>query len=89
MASTAETAALGGVKVVEDGYPLRGLKGPVGTQQDQLDVLDGDFDKLAELEQRVAEGIAERLPDIRGHAGTSTSAMLTLPWMNWPRRSFA
>jgi adenylosuccinate lyase len=38
-----------------DDYPLRGLKGPVGTQQDQLDVLEGDFDKLAELEQRVAQ----------------------------------
>jgi len=36
-------------------YPLRGLKGPVGTEQDQLDVLGGDFDKLAQLEQRVAE----------------------------------
>ena len=36
-------------------YPLRGLKGPVGTEQDQLDVLGGDFDKLAQLEQRVAQ----------------------------------
>ena len=36
-------------------YPLRGIKGPVGTAQDQLDLLDGDVDKLAQLEQRVAE----------------------------------
>ncbi len=35
-------------------YPLRGLKGPVGTSQDQLDLLDGDDEKLAQLEQRVA-----------------------------------
>lgn len=35
-------------------YPLRGIKGPVGTQQDQLDVLGGDATKVAELEQRVA-----------------------------------
>jgi len=35
-------------------YPLRGIKGPVGTAQDMLDLLDGDGDKLAELEQRVA-----------------------------------
>ena len=35
-------------------YPLRGIKGPVGTAQDQLDLLDGDGDKLAELERRVA-----------------------------------
>jgi adenylosuccinate lyase len=35
-------------------YPLRGIKGPVGTAQDMLDLLDGDADRLAELEQRVA-----------------------------------
>jgi adenylosuccinate lyase len=35
-------------------YPLRGIKGPVGTQQDQLDVL-GTSDAVDELEQRVAE----------------------------------
>ena len=38
-----------------DRYPLRGIKGPVGTAQDQLDLLDGDADKLAQLEQAVAE----------------------------------
>ncbi|MFJ9694470.1 adenylosuccinate lyase [Kitasatospora sp. NPDC101183] len=35
-------------------YPLRGIKGPVGTAQDMLDLLGGDTDKLAELERRVA-----------------------------------
>ncbi|MGP3998915.1 adenylosuccinate lyase [Streptomyces sp. 8N706] len=35
-------------------YPLRGIKGPVGTAQDMLDLLGGDQEKLAELEQRVA-----------------------------------
>ncbi|QDY75697.1 adenylosuccinate lyase [Streptomyces qinzhouensis] len=35
-------------------YPLRGIKGPVGTAQDMLDLLGGDERKLAELEQRVA-----------------------------------
>ncbi|WP_037604191.1 adenylosuccinate lyase [Streptacidiphilus rugosus] len=35
-------------------YPLRGIKGPVGTSQDMLDLLGGDEAKLAELEQRVA-----------------------------------
>jgi adenylosuccinate lyase len=35
-------------------YPLRGLKGPVGTQQDQLDLLDGDAAALARLEAAVA-----------------------------------
>ncbi len=36
-------------------YPLRGIKGPVGTSQDMLDLLDGDATKLALLEQRIAE----------------------------------
>jgi adenylosuccinate lyase len=35
-------------------YPLRGVKGPVGTAADQLDLLGGDPDKVAALERRVA-----------------------------------
>ncbi len=35
-------------------YPLRGVKGPVGTAQDMLDLLGGDHEKLAELERTVA-----------------------------------
>jgi adenylosuccinate lyase len=38
-------------------YPLRGIKGPVGTAQDMLDLLGGGAGgtaKLAELEQRIA-----------------------------------
>ncbi len=35
-------------------YPLRGIKGPVGTSADMLDLLGGDADKVAELERRVA-----------------------------------
>jgi adenylosuccinate lyase len=35
-------------------YPARGIKGPMGTSQDMLDLLGGDSAKLAELEQRVA-----------------------------------
>lgn len=35
-------------------YPLRGIKGPVGTAQDMLDLLDGDSTKLAELESSIA-----------------------------------
>ncbi|MBU7600874.1 adenylosuccinate lyase [Streptomyces sp. P38-E01] len=35
-------------------YPLRGIKGPVGTAQDMLDLLGGDDERLGELEQRVA-----------------------------------
>ena len=35
-------------------YPLRGIKGPMGTSQDMLDLFDGDAAKLADLEQRIA-----------------------------------
>jgi adenylosuccinate lyase len=35
-------------------YPLRGIKGPMGTAADQLDLLGGSADALAELERRVA-----------------------------------
>jgi adenylosuccinate lyase len=36
-------------------YPLRGIKGPMGTAQDMLDLLGGDDALLADLEQRVAQ----------------------------------
>jgi adenylosuccinate lyase len=35
-------------------YPLRGVKGPVGTAADQLDLLGGDPHRVAELERAVA-----------------------------------
>ncbi|GAA0936098.1 adenylosuccinate lyase [Virgisporangium aurantiacum] len=35
-------------------YPLRGIKGPVGTAADQLDLFDGDAVRVAALEERVA-----------------------------------
>src|SRR3954465_4755617 len=46
--------ALERVEDVLERYPLRGIKGPMGTAQDQLDLLGGDLDKLAELEESVA-----------------------------------
>jgi adenylosuccinate lyase len=47
-------------------YPLRGIKGPVGTQQDLLDLLDGDADRLDKLEDRVARhlGFDARLDNV-------------------------
>ena len=58
--------ALARVESVLDDYPLRGLKGPVGTQQDQLDLLDGDLDRLDELEEAVAShlGFSEVLTNV-------------------------
>jgi adenylosuccinate lyase len=43
-----------------DRYPLRGIKGPVGTQQDMLDLLDGDLDRLDALEERIASHLGFR-----------------------------
>ena len=48
-------------------YPLRGLKGPVGTQQDQLDLLDGDVAAVDCLERLVADHLGfERVLDSVG-----------------------
>lgn len=38
-------------------YPARGIKGPMGTSQDMLDLLGGDLDKLDALEARIAAGL--------------------------------
>ncbi|MEE2059260.1 adenylosuccinate lyase [Rhodococcus artemisiae] len=43
------------VRELIDRYPLRGIKGPMGTAQDMLDLLGGDAGKLEELEAKVAE----------------------------------
>jgi adenylosuccinate lyase len=56
-ASAAEELLLAYQRIVDllNRYPLRGIKGPVGTSADQLDLFDGDAAKVAELEARVAE----------------------------------
>ena len=38
-----------------DLYPLRGIKGPMGTSQDMLTLLGGDDEKLSRLEEQVAD----------------------------------
>lgn len=47
--------ALTRVRELIDRYPLRGIKGPMGTAQDMLDLLDGDAGKLEQLESKVAD----------------------------------
>jgi adenylosuccinate lyase len=56
-ATVAEELLLGYERVDQllERYPLRGIKGPVGTSQDMLDLVGGDESKLAELEQRIAD----------------------------------
>ena len=46
--------ALGRIEGLLERYPLRGIKGPVGTQQDMLDLLGGNSSKVEELESAVA-----------------------------------
>jgi adenylosuccinate lyase len=58
--------ALDGLDSLLARYPLRGIKGPVGTAQDMLDLFDGDPAKLGMLEARVAEhlGFAKVLTSV-------------------------
>src|SRR5882757_5018317 len=55
-ASAADELLVAHARLAEliERYPLRGIKGPMGTGQDMLDLLGGDPGKLAELEHRVA-----------------------------------
>ena len=52
-ASAAEEmlVALARLRELIDRYPLRGIKGPMGTAQDMLDLFDGDAARLAALER--------------------------------------
>lgn len=43
------------VESLAERYPLRGIKGPMGTSQDMLDLMGGSEDKLAALETRIAD----------------------------------
>jgi adenylosuccinate lyase len=58
--------ALARLRELIDRYPLRGIKGPMGTAQDMLDLFDGDLARLAELERRVADflGFEEMLTSV-------------------------
>ena len=38
-----------------DNYPVRGLKGPVGTQMDLLTLFGGDSEKVTSLEDRILD----------------------------------
>lgn len=44
-----------GLQDARNRYALRGIKGPVGTQQDMLDLFEGDASKVQELEDHIAK----------------------------------
>ncbi|MFL1381749.1 MULTISPECIES: adenylosuccinate lyase [unclassified Nocardiopsis] len=58
--------AFGRLEELITRYPLRGIKGPVGTAQDMLDLLGGDRAALAQLEDEVAAhlGFAHRFTSV-------------------------
>ncbi len=54
------TEALASLDRLEDlisRYRMRGLKGPVGTEQDMLDLFDGDATKTQELERLISSSL--------------------------------
>ncbi|EEW16649.1 adenylosuccinate lyase [Corynebacterium jeikeium ATCC 43734] len=58
--ASAADELLVGLERIEDllsRYPLRGIKGPMGTSQDMLDLVGGDESKLATLESTIAENL--------------------------------
>lgn len=54
------------LEAVREGFAIRGIKGPVGSQQDQLDLL-GSAERVDQLEQMVAEHLG--VPRVLGAVG--------------------
>ena len=59
--------ALGTLNHLIETYPVRGLKGAVGTQMDQLSLFDSDADKAAQLEQKVCSHLG--IPEVFTNVG--------------------
>lgn len=59
--------ALGMLNQLIDTYPVRGLKGAVGTQMDQLSLFDGDAEKAGKLESMVCKHLG--IPEVFTNVG--------------------
>lgn len=59
--------ALGALEHLVATYPVRGLKGAVGTQMDQLSLFGGDAGKAAQLEQKVCTHLG--IPEVFTNVG--------------------
>jgi len=59
--------ALGMLTHLIETYPVRGLKGAVGTQMDQLSLFDGDADKALQLEAKVCAHLG--IPEVYTNVG--------------------
>ncbi len=67
-------------------YPVRGLKGAVGTQMDQVSLFDGDLGKARQLDELVvntSESPASLTTSGKSIPAASTCRSST-PWCNWP-----
>ena len=60
-------SGLQALECVIQAYAVRGLKGAVGTQMDQLSLFEGDAAKVAELEKRVVSHL--KMPSVWGNVG--------------------
>ena len=78
-------------------YPLRGIKGPMGTAQDMLDLLDGDAGPASPTSNAVSPSTSAS-PACSTASARSTPARSTSTWSprscssprarrRWPRRS--
>ncbi len=59
--------AVSALESVIGAYAVRGLKGAVGTQMDQLSLFEGDAAKVADLENRVVKHLG--MPAVWGNVG--------------------
>ena len=59
--------ALGALEHLIQSYPVRGLKGAVGTQMDQLSLFDGDAAKASDLEAQVCQHLG--IPEVFTNVG--------------------
>ena len=77
--------ALARVRELLDRYPLRGIKGPMGTAQDMLDLFDGDAERLASLESRVASflGFSAVLDSVGQVYPRSLDHDVVSAWCSW------
>ena len=66
-------------------YPLRGIKGPVGTQQDMLDLLGGDRERSTALEAAVAAPPRLRRRRSPTSARCTRARSTSTSWPRWCR----
>ncbi|MFC5051888.1 adenylosuccinate lyase [Rubritalea spongiae] len=59
--------ALGSLNYLTESYTVRGLKGAVGTQMDQISLFEGDLDKVNALENSICKHLG--IPEVYDNVG--------------------